>query len=297
MNLREIINSTRAYNFHSHTQFCDGRADMACFVASALKEGYSHYGFTPHSPIPVASSCNMKMNDVDRYISEFERLKDKFGESINLYMSMEIDYLGEDWGASHPFFQQLPLDYRLSSIHFIPSIDGKEMIDVDGRPDSFIEKMHKYFNDDIRYVVDSFYNRTLDMINAGGFDIIGHFDKIGYNASHYLPGIEEEEWYQAYLSQVINAVKEKGLICEVNTKAWIPHDKASEQERSNYTPRLFPSQATIYSLIQNDIPLVVNSDTHFPERISVGRAEAFEIIDSIKSMLGNNLHYNRDYHF
>ncbi len=277
--LKEIINSTRAYNFHSHTQFCDGRADMACFVASAVKEGYEHYGFTPHSHIPVESSCNMKKESIEAYIAEFQRLKKQYDGQINLYMSMEIDYLGKDWGASNQFFQDLPLDYRLSSIHFIPSIDGCQLIDVDGRPASFIEKMHKFFNDDIRYVVDTFYARTLDMIEAGGFDIIGHFDKIGFNASAFEPDIENKPWYQAHISRVIEAIKESGIIAEVNTKAWLPPVNASAEENRGYEPRLFPSQQSIVRLKNLGVPLAVNSDTHFPDRINAGRAEAYRIID------------------
>ena len=167
MTVKEIISSTRSYNLHSHTQFCDGRADMARFADAAVKAGYKHYGFTPHSPIPFHSPCNMEQSQVEEYISEFNRLKEEYRGRINLYLSMEIDYLGEAWGASHDYFSSLPLDYKLSSIHFIPVADGETMIDVDGRPENFLDKMSKYFDNDIRYVVDKFYERTLEMIEAG----------------------------------------------------------------------------------------------------------------------------------
>lgn len=126
MDLKKIIASTRAYNFHSHTQFCDGRAEMARFVEAAVSSGIKHYGFTPHSPIPFESPCNMDGERVEEYINEFKRLKALHAGEINLYLSMEIDYLGKDWGASHPYFKELPLDYRLSSIHFIPTPQATE---------------------------------------------------------------------------------------------------------------------------------------------------------------------------
>ena len=192
---------------------------------------------------------------------------------------MEIDYLGKDWGASHPYFQGLPLDYRLSSIHFIPTPDGDKMIDVDGRPDGFIVKLHKYFNGDIRYVVDTFYARTLDMIEAGGFDIIGHFDKIGFNASCFRPGIEEEAWYGKHIDNIIDAIKATDIIVEINTKAWEPPVGASVDEIANYEPRLFPSAEVIRRLCRAGIPLIVNSDSHYPDRINAGRKAAFDIID------------------
>ncbi len=253
---------------------------MDCFVKAAVDAGMVHYGFTPHSPIPIASPCNMKMSQVDEYLAEFNKLKDLYNGRINLYLSMEIDYLGDSWGASHPYFKSLPLDYRLSSIHFIPTPDGSEMIDVDGRPDSFLKKMQTYFNNDIRYVVDSFYTRTLNMIEAGGFDIIGHFDKIGFNASYYKPGIEQELWYKKHIENVIDAIRHTDIIVEVSTKAWNAPVGVSATDAQTYSPRLFPSKSTIDRMIKAGIPLVVNSDTHFPDRINSGRKAAFNMIDA-----------------
>lgn len=86
MTVKEIISSTRSYNLHSHTQFCDGRADMARFADAAVKAGYKHYGFTPHSPIPFHSPCNMEQSQVEEYISEFNRLKEEYRGRINLYL-------------------------------------------------------------------------------------------------------------------------------------------------------------------------------------------------------------------
>ncbi|MDE5751755.1 MAG: PHP domain-containing protein, partial [Duncaniella sp.] len=57
LNIKEIIAATRDYNFHSHTQFCDGREPMEAMAAAAVAEGLTHYGFTHHSPICVPSSC------------------------------------------------------------------------------------------------------------------------------------------------------------------------------------------------------------------------------------------------
>lgn len=279
MDIREIINSTRDYNLHSHTQFCDGRAEMARFVEAAVAAGIKHLGFTPHSPIPIESPCNMEYDDVRPYFNEFNRLKGIYDGQIALYMSMEIDYLGKIWGASNEFFSNLPLDYRLSSIHFIPAQDDGTLIDVDGSPAGFIQKLHKYFHDDIRYVVDTFYNHTLDMIEAGGFDMIGHFDKIGFNASHYSPGIEEEIWYKRHIDNVIDALRAKDIVVEINTKAWNPPVGANEAEAKSYVPRLFPSAHVIRRLHDAGLPLAVNSDVHYPERITFGRQAAFDIID------------------
>lgn len=280
MNLREIIASTRNYNFHSHTQFCDGRESMEAMATQAVRVGMEHYGFSPHSPIPVPSSCNMKHKDVAAYIAEYNRLKNLYAGRINLYLSMEIDYLGDRWGATNPFFNDIPLDYKLSSVHFIPSlVNPEEEIDVDGRPAHFAEKMARHFDGDIRYVVDTFYSRTLEMIERGGFDIIGHFDKIGFNASSYSPGIEKESWYRRHIDNMIDALAATDIIVEVNTKAAIAPVGATEAEIRSYCPRFFPSPQTVRRIVAAGLTVAVNSDAHYSSRITAGRLEAFAIID------------------
>ncbi len=263
----EIVKSSRLYNFHSHTQFCDGRATMEQFVVAAIGQGFTHYGFTPHSPVPIASPCNMKAEDVPAYLAEFSRLKALYGHRINLCLSMEIDYLGPQWGASSSYFSTVPLDYRLSSVHFIPSmVDSGEMVDVDGNFLSFRKKMETYFGNDIEAVVRSFYAQSIAMIEAGGLDVVGHFDKIGHNAGHFSEGIEQEPWYIELVERTFEAIMDHHLIIEVNTKALRDHG------------RTFPNQRFYYLLKRYHAPLLINSDAHYPELINAGREETMSLL-------------------
>ena len=92
IDFNKIINKSHQYNFHTHTQYCDGRANIEEFVVEAIKQGFVALGFTPHSPILVDSICNMKMDDVGTYINELISLRNKYSDKIDLYTSMEIDY-------------------------------------------------------------------------------------------------------------------------------------------------------------------------------------------------------------
>lgn len=268
VDFKNIIAKSKLYNFHSHTQFCDGHAAMEDFVKEAVSEGFTDYGFSPHSPIPFKSSCNMSKEAVNDYIAEYKRLKQLYGEKVNLYLSMEIDYLGDQWGASNEYFDSLPLDYRISSVHFIPSfVDNKMYIDIDGNFPAFVQKMKLYFNDDIRAVVESFYNQSLKMIEAGGFDIIGHFDKIGHNASHLKNGIEEEDWYRLLFKQLFEAIMDNHLIIEINTKAYVEHN------------RFFPNLKYFDMLKKSGAILLINSDAHRPSLINSGRFEAMRFLN------------------
>jgi len=76
---------------------------MSDFAEAAVKAGFRHYGFSPHSPVPIDSPCNMTRDVVPEYFAEIERLRAIYSLKINFYCSMEIDYLGPDWGPSHPY--------------------------------------------------------------------------------------------------------------------------------------------------------------------------------------------------
>lgn len=268
IDFNKIKSRSKLYNFHSHTQFCDGHAPMEDFVKEAVAENFTDYGFSPHSPIPFESPCNMSMSAVDDYMNEYNRLKSLYGDRINLYLSMEIDYLGSQWGATNKYFDTIPLDYKISSVHFIPSfVDSKLYIDIDGRYPAFKQKMELYFNNDIKAVVESFYKQSIDMIEAGGFDIIGHFDKIGHNASHFKEGIENEDWYHKLFMRTFEAIMDNHLIIEINTKAYVDHN------------RFFPNIKYFDLLKKSGAALLVNSDAHYPQFINLGRNEAMRLLE------------------
>lgn len=267
----EIPQSTDRYNLHSHTQFCDGRAPMLTMTEAAVAAGMAVWGFSPHSPVPFASPCNMDAADVPSYIAEVERLRSIFGDRIRLYASMEIDYLDGSWGPAHEYFLALPLDYRIGSVHFVPSANG--FVDVDGSFESFKGKMARYFDNDIRHVVELFYRQSTAMVEAGGFDIIGHLDKIGHNASLFQLGIEDTPWYGALVEELIHKVLEKHVTVEVNTKAY------------ESAGRLFPNSRYLSALIAEGADIVVNSDAHYPDKVNLGRDAAIAMIREIRNNL------------
>lgn len=268
MDIIAEIGQSRRYTLHSHTQFCDGYATMAEFAEAAVKAGFSHYGFSPHSPIPVESPCNMSTESVPVYLAEIERLKNLYGDHIRLYASMEIDWLGQQWGPAHDYFQSLPLDYRIGSVHFLPDQDGN-MLDIDGSADRFKANMVLHFHNDLRYVVDTFFAASIAMVEAGGFDIIGHFDKITQNACAYSPGADDTPWFKAHVSDLIDAIAASGIIVEINTKAYAS------------SGRIFPDPRWLQRLYDAHVPMVVNSDAHRPELIDASRDTGLRMLDNL----------------
>ena len=248
-------------NYHSHSLYCDGRANMEDFIRFALSEGFTSYGFSSHAPLPFSTAWTMEWDAMDDYLAEFHRLKAKYAGQIELYIGLEIDYLNEESNPSVVRFRELPLDYRIGSVHLLYDDKG-EIVDVDVTADKFRRLVDKHFNGDLVRVVHLYYDRLMRMVELGGFDIVGHADKMHYNASCYRPGLLDEPWYDALVRKYFTAIAEYGYIVEINTKSY--HDLGT----------FYPNKRYFSFLKELGIRVQVNSDAHYPERINNGRAEA-----------------------
>lgn len=263
--ISELIAGTTAYNLHSHTEYCDGHAPMASIVEAAVKEGFKIWGISPHSPIPVESGCNMLRSDVGRYMAQFDEIQERYCGDIRLLKGMEVDYLGRDFGAHIDYFQKLPLEYRIGSVHFVPNQEGR-FIDCDGSAERFKKYLKAGYAGDLRYVVEKYFEQVLTMQESGGFEILGHFDKIIGNASTVDPSIEDENWYKSLIEDVVGHAADSGVIVEINTKAI--------ESRERY----YPAERWWPMLKEAGIPIAVNSDCHDPALTNLGRAGALEKI-------------------
>ena len=250
---------TNLTNYHSHCLYCDGRANMEDFIRFAISEGFTSYGISSHAPLPFSTAWTMEWDRMDDYLSEFSRLKEKYADKIELAIGLEIDYLDEDSNPSLPRFQDLPLDYRIGSVHMLYSPE-REIVDTPA--DTFRQLIDKHFDGDLDYVVHLYYKNLLRMVELGGFDIVGHADKMHYNASCYRSGLLDEPWYDTLVRGYFTAIAEHGYIVEINTKAY--HELGT----------FYPNERYFTFLKELGVRVQVNSDAHYPERINNARAEA-----------------------
>ena len=172
-------------NYHSHCNFCDGRSYPEDFVRFAVARGFRAYGFSSHSPLPFETFWNMSRDDMDEYLAEIARLKAKYEGQIELYVGLEIDFLDRTYNASIPYFRNLPLDYRIGSIHFLPLspvLEERNMACIDGAYSEFARTVDAFFEGDIRRMVRRYFEAEMEMVEAGGIDIVGHIDKIYMNS-------------------------------------------------------------------------------------------------------------------
>ena len=135
-------------------------------------------------------------------------------------------------------------------------------MDIDCPPAHVRRLVDEHFGGDVVEVVCRYYRQLDAMLEAGGFNIVGHPDKMHYNACCYRPGLLDEPWYDEMVRSYLAKIVHKGYIVEVNTKAF------------SETRTFFPN-ARYYNYLYNiGAKVQVNSDAHYPDKISSGRSEA-----------------------
>lgn len=252
-------------NYHSHCLFCDGRADMETFVRFAVAEGFSAYGFSSHAPLPFEATWTLPREQMPQYLAEFKRLKERYAGQIELYVGLEIDYLDDTSNPASEWFQQLPLDYRIGSVHLLPAPDGR-IVDIDTSAEKYRQIVDTCFGGDLEYVVRLYFQRLRRMVQLGGFNILGHADKMHYNAQQYRPGLLDEPWYRELMETYWNEVARSGCVVEVNTKAYAR------------TGVFFPNERYFPWLRDLQVRVTVDSDAHEPDKIESGRPQALKAL-------------------
>jgi histidinol-phosphatase (PHP family) len=254
-------------NYHSHCSFCDGRAPFEEFVKEAITQGFYSYGVSSHAPLPFPTQWTMEWGQMEAYLDEFKNLRSKYADEIELYVGLEIDYLNEESNPSVASFTELPLDYRIGSVHLLYDAAG-EVVDIDCSPAVFKERVDRHFNGDVLRVVRMYFDRLFRMVELGGFDILGHADKMHYNASCYHPGLLDEPWYEALMKDYFSLVASRGYLVEINTKAY------------DSLGTFYPNSRYWELMKEYQIKVLVNSDAHYPERINAGRMEALRLLQA-----------------
>ncbi len=202
---------------------------------------------------------------MDDYLSDFRRLKERYKERIELYVGLEIDYLNEESNPSVERFRLLPLDYRIGAVHMLYDGEGR-VVDADVDAGAFRKMVNTRFSGDLELVVRLYYQRSLRLLELGGFDIVAHPDKIHYNAALYRPGLLDEPWYDILVREFLAEVVRRGYLMEVNTKSY--RDLGV----------FFPDKRYFRFLHDIGARVVVNSDAHYPDRINSGREEALKVL-------------------
>jgi histidinol-phosphatase (PHP family) len=263
------------YNYHCHSDYCDGKGKIEDYVLAAIEKKFTSMGFSSHSPLPFRNMWSMDSAKLDDYFLEINSLKEKYANQIEIYAGLEMDFIRE---YNNFTFQTLNhakshLDYTIFSIHFLKS-KKNNYLEIDGLTSNFIKRLREDWDFDSEALVTEYFQAFESMIDTFKPTIIGHFDKI---KMHKYPNGElvinpHSSAYKNAWQKALKSIAQSGAFLEVNTRGIYKKELGEP----------YPSIEIIKAANELNIPLVISSDAHHPKELT----SEFENIASLLNSVG-----------
>lgn len=245
-------------NYHNHSKWSDGKYNPEKTVLRAIELGFDIIGFSDHSPVPFKSEWNMRYENLLKYINDINYLKEKYKDQIKIFLGLEADFIDGISYIKH--FKHLGLDYTIGGAHYLTETfaDGT-IFNVDDTDEIFQRGLTKLYNNDIKFLIERYYNAVNQMVEEDTPDVIAHLDLVEkFNKNHkYFDS--KAQWYQEIVDNSLKIIQKSGCIVELNS-------------RSLYKGLLddFSPKITILKKMLNlKIPVTISGDVHKPEEMEL----------------------------
>ena len=243
------------YDSHVHTPYCKHAQDsMADYADQSIACGLAGLIFTDHNPMPLpySQSERMDIDQLDHYINDVLHVQECYRGRLDVRLGLECDYL-ESFPDMHPWLNSqidhTEWDYILGSVHATLTPYGDA-----------------HFNADILRFQRDYFTHLADAAETGLFDALAHPDLVKIK----FP----QEWR---LDDVLDAVRpaldriaRTGIALELNTSGL-----------HKPVPEFMPEMRFLTEMRQRNIPVVLGSDAHVPNRIAADFATALELLQTI----------------
>ncbi len=262
-------------NYHTHCDFCDGRASAADMAAAALGAGYDALGFSSHAPLPFPTAWNMEASRLPEYLRTVGELRQAYEGRMAVLAGLEVDFIAGLCGPADGRFSGLGLDYALGSVHYVlpagappPSVDALDArgepafgFTVDEPAEDFAAHLEAFYGGDADALVDDYYAAVADCAEAGGFDILGHLDLVRKNNRGEAFFREDSPRYREAAMRAVEAVATSGVIVEINTGGMA----------RGKTDSPYPAAWILRELRARGVEACVCADAHEPGHLSAYR--------------------------
>ncbi|MFA8434243.1 MAG: histidinol-phosphatase [Marinifilaceae bacterium] len=246
----------RSFSYHTHSSYCDGKGEPREFVERAIDLNMESIGFSAHTPLPFENVWSMEAERYEEYCGEIRRLTQEYKGQIEVYLSLELDYIPNRSFDFLEMNRKGNLDYTIGSVHLVAREGRKDLWFLDGPDTNYSKGLTEIFDGDIQLAVGAYFQQVNEMLRMHRPDIVGHIDKVKMNnKGRYFS--EKEEWYLKLVQETLDVVRECGTIVEVNTRG-IYKGKSKD---------LFPGDFVLAECLQRNIPVTISTDAHHPDEL------------------------------
>ena len=267
----------RYEDWHTHNKLCKHAVgSIEDYIKKAIELDLNVIGISDHFPYEYLASelptldqipyeeYAMPLYDLDNYMLQLEKLREKYIDKIHIRFAFEIDYFKHQDYMLNKYLKKYidKLDYILGSVHVLFGKAGTFAFD-DGR---FLNKYKEYSVNDEVYI--EFYNSLQDMIKSPTFelDIVTHFDL----PKKFDKRVEDKNMVMEKATETLELVKKHDLMIEINTSGL--RKKTKEQ---------YPSEEIIREMYELDIPILLGSDAHNPKEVAYKFKEITNLLKNI----------------
>lgn len=226
------------YDSHMHTPLCKhAYGQPTAYARVGRRRGLKGVIVTCHSPMPDGFSASVRMapDEFDHYVELVESAGEEMAGQIEVKLGLESDWFPgmEDW--LRELHSRADFHYILGSVH----------------PFLHEYKDEFYRGDPVEFQRGYFTNLAV-AAETGLFDCLSHPDivKVMVSTTWDFQKVAEA------VADSLDRIKATGLAMELNTSGI---NKAY--------PEMNPGPEMLHMMAAREIPVVVSSDSHRPERV------------------------------
>ncbi len=226
------------YDTHMHTPLCRHATGMPEeYARVAAEKGFAGITFTCHCPLIDGRSRDVRMDisELDRYQQMVAAARSSYEGRVDVLLGLESDY----YPGVEPWLEDLhtraPFHYILGSVH--PHIE---------------EYIQAYFKGDPREFQLVYFGHLADAAETGLFDCISHPDLV----KNCYPQCWNPDQILDHICRALDRIAKTGIAMELNTSGL-----------NKVIPEMNPGPLMLRQMRQRDIPVVIGSDSHVPERV------------------------------
>ena len=261
-------------DYHIHTYYSDDSTyPMEQVVKDAISKGITDLCFTDHVDYGIKEDAdkltpeqrqelkvkiqnpNVPQYNVDypAYVAEYQDLKEKYADKINLKLGMEFGLQIHTIPQYQKLFNSYPFDFIIMSCH---QVENKEFWTQEFQQGRSQDEYNQRYYDEILAQVKNYHDYSV----LGHFDLISRYDKAGV---YPFAKIRDK------IAEILKIVIADGKGIELNTSSvrYKIHNVQGELE-------LTPSREilALYKELGGRI-ITTGSDSHKPEHLGAYIAE------------------------
>ena len=242
-------------SYHNHTNWSDGYSTISELVASAYNAGVTELGISDHlaiTPDGRFPSWSIQAENLDAYVEDVLRAAQNT-DVLTIRLGAEVDFFPETLEESINLLKPYPFDFIIGSVHFI----NEFTIDLNS---CYWEKISQ---EEINQIWQTYWYYIATVAQSGYFDFIGHFDLP--KKFKFYPDID----LTAEALGVLDVISAADMAIEINTSGW--HKPVRE---------VYPSLFYLKEARRRNIPILINSDSHFPNHVTRDFKRAHKLASS-----------------